>query len=48
MTKNLMIILGIIVTAAAAAAAVAFFLLNKTKLLDTDEFDIEDDLGEDI
>ena len=48
MTKNLMIIIGIIVTAAAAAAGVAFFLLNKTKLLDESEFDIEDDFSEDI
>ena len=48
MTKQLMIILGIVVTAAAAAAAVAYFLLNKTKLLDEAEFDIEDDLSEDI
>lgn len=48
MTKKMMIIIGIIVTAAAAAAAVAFFLLNKTKLLNTDELDIEDDFCEDI
>ena len=48
MTKNLMIILGIIVTAAAAAAGVAFFLLNKTKLIDEADFAIEDDLSEDI
>lgn len=48
MTKKMMVIIGIIVTAAAAAAAVAFFLLNKTKLLNTDEFDIEDDFCEDI
>ena len=46
MTKKLMIILGIIVTA--AAAGVAFFLLNKTKLIDEADFDIEDDLSEDI
>ena len=48
MTKNLMLIIGIIVTAAAAAAGVAFFLLNKTKLIDAEELDIEDDFGEDI
>ena len=48
MTKKLMIILGIIVTAAAAAAGDAFFLLNKTKLIDEADFDIEDDLSEDI
>lgn len=48
MTKKLVMIIGIIVTAAAAAAAVAYFLLNKTKLLDGEDFDIEDDLNEDI